>query len=985
MPPPGQSWRWEDYETGESGVMPWSQERDPTDYEIDSYRAREAYDRENSGLWNYARRWIPDPVENLVSGAAGKAGQAWNYLNEPTSTAPSRTVDEFYKASGGRPLSMPLMGYNVPIPESVGRFMGGMADDQTSRLNIALNLGTAGGYAGARAGLSGLTNLGRMAARGEMLAGGIGAGSGAVNMLNAETPSDYGTAALQMGLGAFGLWGGKGDLDAFNAPRPMPDPFAPAPGTITDPARLLPEAASGARFEAGTGGVRDFQSPSPDVSAPLAGTPPLMDLEMPAPSPAAAVPDLQMRTVNPRGPSNLQPFEQDASIFQQMRQEPVLGDMVDPGIGARPQVPQVEQFGPSPGPPPPRTVLGRPIGDAAADIARMDLEPPGPVGPHPDDLAAVTGDIETGQAGVPDVDSPALQEATMSAMADEATPFSQMSVEELVANSRPKVNNPPLPPPVRPARDAIARVAAVAEQAPTPKPLVRPAVPKAPTPDRTLRLGRGVHDAVRTIFPDKLHADLFSAFGRQRKILRGEKNVIPPDYEGLAKQMGVSVKDVQRIASEYRLKVLQQAKAMPEYAPEGSDVLDMEAPHWGGKTEMVQPASVPPPVVEPPPVAAAVPEVAPDVAAANLRADLKALGAKPAKPPVVQLPTRPKKTSIRVQAVMDELVTMGTAEMQAISNDPARLRSAAKAAGIKSDTLKSAMQEWFKKAGGSETGSLNITLPTKEQLGKGFEKTFDAANSVRMTSMLSGLALPKSLAGNLGAHLAAAFEGRTLKPLKVLTNYKAIAQDIKTGWASRANPALVEGLNRANLPGRAMGAADFAGIESLKRAGLSEKEAKELMLTGANQISSWWPLETRLGKLIVPFRTTPFNQLAQGLTRWKKHPEVAIAAIALGAASGANVEDKEAVSVISAFAGPYALPFLVGAWIGSGNKEMLNQISPMPEWGITETIANPFKPFTESPGRRWFRPGVGFGEAAKKEKKREALLKRRAKRRVARE
>jgi len=292
------------------------------------------------------------------------------------------------------------------------------------------------------------------------------------------------------------------------------------------------------------------------------------------------------------------------------------------------------------------------------------------------------------------------------------------------------------------------------------------------------------------------------------------------------------------------------------------------------------------------------------------------------------------------------------------------------------------MQEWFQRVGGSETGSLNISLPSKQQLNaasakltKGFEQSFDAANSVRMTSMLSGLALPKSLAGNIGAHLSAALEGRTLKPLKVLMNYKQIAQDLKSGWQGGANPALVDGINKINLPGRAMGAADFASIESLKRAGLTEKQAKELLLTGANQISSWWPLETRLGKLLVPFRTTPFNQLAQGLTRWKKYPEVAAAAMALGAASGANVEDKEAISVISAFAGPYALPFLVGAWMGSGNKEMLNQISPMPEWGITKTIAqtltDPKALITESPARRWFRSNLGFGKQAAKEKKRE--------------
>jgi len=103
----------------------------------------------------------------------------------------------------------------------------------------------------------------------------------------------------------------------------------------------------------------------------------------------------------------------------------------------------------------------------------------------------------------------------------------------------------------------------------------------------------------------------------------------------------------------------------------------------------------------------------------------------------------------------------------------------------------------------------------------------------------------------------------------------------------------------------------------------------------------------------------------------------------LGGLSGAKIDDMESISMISAFAGPYAIPFLVGAWAASGKAEMLNQISPMPEWGITKTITNPFGAFTESPGRRWFRPGAGFGEEAEKEKKRENLERRRAKRRAA--
>jgi hypothetical protein len=1017
---------WEDHNTGESGEMPWSAERDPTDYEIDSYRARSsAPDTSTWGGWLSDK--IPDPVES-----------AWEWANKPMTDAPSRWARQIAPEGEGNGFA----GYGA-----LTRFVGDAASSMSSPLNLGLTAISGGAYGAGRAGLA--RAAGALSGI-EMGAGAAQTGLGAYHLSQAESLPEAAGAGAEMLFGGLGYMGGRAGRAAHapDVPGTMPDPFAPKPGVIDDPSRLL---GPGPRFEAGPGGVGEIAPPAPitapppnraakvaqrgsldsitgeqfgggivDPADPYLGAGlgtdvrPAGGIEIAGLGDVAA-PELPLQPpVHPRGPSALRPFEQDAGIWQQM-QEPVPGQAAELGAIT-----------------PPEPV--RPAQDFwREEIGRAPEMTPGPVDvPHPADLAAVTNDIEVGQRGVPDVDSPALQEATVAAMAaEEAAPApigprvgqppaprtaaeAQAYVESLgqpAGTTREALMPPPVAPP---ARDALARVAMVADQPVTPKPLVRPAKPKAPTPDRIQNLGRGVvKDAVRTIFPDKLHADLFAAFGRARKIMRGERNVIPPDYEGLAKQMGVSVKDVQRIASEYRLKVLQMAKDLPDFAPKGRDVIDMEAPHWGGKTEMVPAAPVPPPV-DVAPTPAVVPEPIPPTTA-ELTAALKEQGAKPVKPKVTQTATRPKSKSVRVSAIMDELVTLGPAEMQAISNDPARLLATAKAAGIKSTTLKSAMQEWFQKVGGPETGGLKVGpsdkrvaqvkemksnlqewfkkvggsekgalgLPSKAQMVKGFEQSFDAANSVRMTSMLSGLALPKSVAGNLGAHLAAALEGRTLKPLKVLTNIKAIRRDLKSGWQAGANPALTQGFNKANLPGRAMGAGDFAGIESLKRAGLSEKEAKELMLTGANQISSWWPLETRLGKLLVPFRTTPFNQFAQGITRWKKHPEVAAAAAILGAMSGAKVDDMESISLMSAFAGPYAIPFLVGAWAASGKAEMLNQISPMPEWGITKTITNPFGAFTESPGRRWFRPGVGFGEEAKKERQRESLERRRAKRRAA--
>lgn len=1193
MPPPGQNWRWEDYDTGESGVMPWTQERDPTDYEIDSYRARERDRIENGGLKGWARSWIPDQVEDW-----------WTERNKPHSTFVGDQIKEGYKASGGRPISIPSplgAGFSIPIPQGMGEFAGSMIDDQTSDVNLALNAATLGGYAGLSSAGSGakaaLTGLGRWGARGQMAASGIGLGAGSVNMADAiskgddATWGDYGNAALQLGLGAFGMWGGKGDLDAMS-PKPVVKP-------PLNPRRLLGAGEPaippppGHRFEAGPSGIGDLSDPNyvpgsagahppvtPDAGPAggisIAGLGDVAPLDLPLNVAPEAPTRLQTfehdptvwpqlkPPVDPRSPTNFAPFEQDPNIWQQMRQGPG-GEPVD--LAAHrlqdPVVPDTSLDGPGTSRPASdfwRTVVaeGAPEPTPRAVSARGVVEPP--------NIPDVAPPIDPTVAGVEDISNPNSPSrlAARAAERAEAAPFAHnledwkaeqremgfdddsidaavkestelgvdptksddlydlenylgaaddpdwipeqetlghWSKPELMAWSRenygpgagpgPVGSHPadvagveasaaadaqraqlqaeiqakiaagtaqtaPTPAPVAPAPDALARVATVADQAPTPKPLVRPAVPKPPTPDRVLRIGRGTHDSVRAIFPDKLHVDLFSALGRLKRQMRGEKGVIPPNYEELAKKMGVTEKEARRISSEYRLKVLEMTKAAPEYAPEGTDVIDLEMPHWGGaKPDMVSAADVAPApapanvapeavgrmerieaakaqiakqeaamaqVTDPEIIAQRVAErnarVQANEAAAKLNATLEARGASPT-PAAVPAPAGklPKSKNARVRLIVEKLNTLSPGDVQALSNDPARLLSTAKAAGVKTETLKSTIQEWFKKAGGSETGGLKVgpsdarikqmdefksktqawfkkmggsekgqaALPTKAQLIKGWETSFDAANSVRMTSMLSGLAFPKSLAGNLGAHLAAALEGRTLRPLKVLANIKAIRRDIKSGWQAGANPALTQGFNKANLPGRAMGAFDFAGIESLKRAGLSEKAAKELMLTGANQISSWAPLETRLGKLLVPFRTTPFNQLAQGITRWKKHPEVYAAAAALGAISGANVKDKEAISVMSAFAGPYAIPFLVGAWVGSGNMEMLNQISPMPEWGITKTIANPFTAFTESPGRRWFRPGVGFGEAAAKEKKRENLEKRRAKRRASRE
>jgi len=245
---------------------------------------------------------------------------------------------------------------------------------------------------------------------------------------------------------------------------------------------------------------------------------------------------------------------------------------------------------------------------------------------------------------------------------------------------------------------------------------------------------------------------------------------------------------------------------------------------------------------------------------------------------------------------------------------------------------------------------------TKEDLKKLGSDAFDVFQTLRTTSMLSGLAPFKSVAGNIGAHGIAALEKRSMKPLKELANVKEHADAIVRGWKMNANPQnlaggtsnnqVLEGFEKMNLPARVMGAFDSAAQESLMRAGLSEKEAKELLLTSPNAFAESLGLNTRKGKFIVPFTKTSANAFKQGVTRAAKHPAVWGSAVGAGYAAGSETDDIKKLGLASAVMGPYQLPFLFGAALKIGPKA-LQGVSPLPEWGISGSILNPMKTFQE--------------------------------------
>ncbi len=234
-------------------------------------------------------------------------------------------------------------------------------------------------------------------------------------------------------------------------------------------------------------------------------------------------------------------------------------------------------------------------------------------------------------------------------------------------------------------------------------------------------------------------------------------------------------------------------------------------------------------------------------------------------------------------------------------------------------------------------------------------------NELRMIGMLSGGALPKSVLGNIGAHLNAAGELGSMKPIKEMLRVPTNLKNAKAGWKAQTQPgggmtsgAKVQGLGRLNVPGRVMGAFDDASQESLKRSGVSPERAKQLTLMednpagfGANALQR--AFDTRIGKFLVPFQRVPLNQFSQGaealdglLPRGKNAATVhnsgrgralTAGAIGAGAVTGDETENPLFLAMMAALAGSRGMPFALGAGGaiaakhgGSKSKSVLDRV-----------------------------------------------------------
>ena len=236
-------------------------------------------------------------------------------------------------------------------------------------------------------------------------------------------------------------------------------------------------------------------------------------------------------------------------------------------------------------------------------------------------------------------------------------------------------------------------------------------------------------------------------------------------------------------------------------------------------------------------------------------------------------------------------------------------------------------------------------------------------NSARQQLMLSGLAIPKSVAGNVGAGVEASLESKSLRPLKELFSRQTM-RDAGAAWRrggiSEGTPGVDQGVGRFG-PGRVMGALDEATQGALRRSGYSAEDAAARVLQA--------PLPERLAKVLnnpgarylQPFRRTPFNQFFEGIERvplsdysWK-HPLMTYGYTGAGAAHGALRSEAEfpadigmGVAASSRHGMNYALGAAIGRLLAEGNMNLdsaVGNVLPVSEYGFESAVTDPLRPF----------------------------------------
>ena len=153
----------------------------------------------------------------------------------------------------------------------------------------------------------------------------------------------------------------------------------------------------------------------------------------------------------------------------------------------------------------------------------------------------------------------------------------------------------------------------------------------------------------------------------------------------------------------------------------------------------------------------------------------------------------------------------------------------------------------------------------------------------------------------------------------------------------------------------------------MQRGGLSAEEAARANMQAP--LPEWLskPLASPVGRYLVPFRRTPFNQFIEGFKTWTPgniHPAVQAGASSAGAVHGAATSEEKyptSVGLGTALAAKYGLTYAAGATLGrmlaggKGNSSTMGSALPVSEYGVTSSIEAPLKPFTDPAALRALR------------------------------
>lgn len=255
-------------------------------------------------------------------------------------------------------------------------------------------------------------------------------------------------------------------------------------------------------------------------------------------------------------------------------------------------------------------------------------------------------------------------------------------------------------------------------------------------------------------------------------------------------------------------------------------------------------------------------------------------------------------------------------------------------------------------AGAAGAGALALRNPAMAKTA--LKKAYDVGTGLRYGSMLSGMAVPKSALGNVGAAVTGSIERRSLSPLKEFFSpqtARRFGQVLKSGETTDVQGTQV---GRMNPFGRIMGAGDTATREALQRAGLSADEAARLTLQSpvSVNVGGREMLDNPVAQYIVPFRRTPFNQFFGGMKATYDRPAIAAGYGAAGAAMGANEDiDPRTIGMAAPLASIYALPFVLGATAArytekpSDTGKVIAGSAPISEYGLNTAVTEPLRAF----------------------------------------